>query len=156
MEKPGEDLSGMGAADAKEYIFHHITTLKLTEKRQGELVRAHEKWLSRVNLARSGGTEDLALAAQKEADAIQTELSAVETEITNLRAQIRRMRDQVAGLAARERSIDPDLLEQELVIARGGTPGEAVKPELERQLQDTEADAALEALKARMERGGRP
>ncbi|MDR2738942.1 MAG: DUF4349 domain-containing protein [Treponema sp.] len=156
MEKPGDDLSGMGAADAKEYIFHYITTLKLTEKRQVELVREREKWLSRVNLSRSRGMEDMARAAQGEADAIQTELSAVETEIANLKAQIRRMRDQVAGLAARERSIDPDLLEQEMLIALGGTPGEDVQPDLERQFQAAEADAALEALKARMKGEGRP
>jgi phage shock protein A len=154
MEKPGEDLSGMGAAEAKEYIFHHITTLKLTEKRQGELALEREKWLSRINLARSRGAEDLALAAQGEADTIQTELSAAETEIADLKAQIRRMRDQVAGLAARERSIDPDLLEQEMLIALGGTPGEEVKPDLERQFQTAEADAALEALKARMKNEG--
>jgi phage shock protein A len=156
MEKPGEDLSGMGAADAKEYIFHYITTLKLTEKRQGDLAREREQWLFRVNLARSKGTEDLALAARREADTIQAELSAVETEITDLKAQIRRMRDQVAGLAARERSVDPDLLEQEMLIALGGTPGEEITPDLERQFQAAEADAALEALKARMKGEGRP
>jgi phage shock protein A len=156
MEKPDEDLSGMGAVEAKEYIFHHITTLKLTEKKQGELVQEHEKWLSRVNLARSRGTEELALAAQGEADTIRTELSAVETEIADLKARIRRMRDQVAGLAARERSIDPDLLEQEMLIALGGTPGEEAKPDLERRFQAAETDAVLEALKAKMKDQGQP
>jgi phage shock protein A len=154
MEKPGQDLHGMGAVEAKEYIFHHIATLKLTEKRQGELAREREKWLSRVNLARSRGAEDLALAAQREADTIQTELSVVETEIADLKAQIRRMRGQVAGLAARERTIDPDLLEQEMLIALGGIPGEEAKLDLECQFQATEADAALEALKARMKNEG--
>jgi hypothetical protein len=66
------------------------------------------------------------------------------------------MRDQVAGLAARERSIDPDLLEQEMQIALGGTLGEDVQPDLEHQFQAAEADAALEVLKARMKGEGRP
>jgi phage shock protein A len=154
MAKPGEDLSGMGAAEAKEYIFHHITTLKLTEKRQDELAREREKWLSRVNLARSRGTEDLALAAQREADDIQAKLSGVEAEIADLKAQIRRMRDQVAGLAARERSVDPDLLEQELLMAAGYLPGDDEKAETERRFREMEktsaADAALEELKGKM------
>jgi phage shock protein A len=156
MEKPDEDLSGMGAADAKEYIFHHIAALKLTEKRRDELVLEREKWLSRVSLARSRGAEDLALAAQGEADTLRTALSAVEAEIADLKARIRRMRDQIAGLAARERSVDPDLLEQEMLIALGGTPGETITPDLERQFQAAEADAALDALKARMKGEGQP
>ncbi|MFP3042917.1 chromosome partitioning protein [Treponema primitia] len=156
MEKPSEDLSGMGAADAKEYIFHYITTLKLTEKKHAELKGEHEKWLSRLSLAQSRGAEDLILAAQTEADKAQEELSAIEAEITDLRSQIGRMREQLPGLAARERSIDPDLLEQELLIALGGTPGEEIKPDTERQFQIAEADAALEALKAKMNGEGQP
>ncbi|WP_232616713.1 chromosome partitioning protein [Treponema primitia] len=154
MEKLSEDLSGMGAADAKEYIFHYITTLKLTEKKHEELSREHEKWLSRLSLAQSRGVEDLILAAQIEADKAQEELSAIETEITDLKTQIRRMRDQLPGLAARERSIDPDLLEQEMLIALGETPGEEMKADTERQFQAVEADAALEALKAKMKGEG--
>jgi hypothetical protein len=66
------------------------------------------------------------------------------------------MRGQLAGLAARERSIDPDLLEQELLIARGGTPGETPAPNLERRFAAAEADAALEALKAKLKTAGQP
>jgi phage shock protein A len=150
MAQSPENLRGMGAADAKEYILHHITTLKLTERKHAELTGEHEKWLSRVHLARSRGTEDLALAAQGEADKLQAARDALAAEITDLKAHIQRMRDQLPGLAARERSVDPDLLEQELLIAMGGTPGEERKPDLERQFEATEADAALEALKAKM------
>jgi phage shock protein A len=154
MEQSPEDLNGMGAADAKEYIFHHITTLKLTEKKHEELKGEHEKWLARRTLAKSRGAEDLAIAAQGEADKIRAEREAIEAEIADLKARIQRMRDQLPGLAARERSIDPDLLEQELLIALGYTPGEETKPDLERQFQAAEADAALEALKAKLKTGG--
>jgi chromosome segregation ATPase len=141
----------MGAADAKEYIFHHITTLRLSEKRRGELVGEHEKWLSRVSLARSRGKEDLALAAQGEADKLRPELDSLAGEIAGLKAQIRRMRDQLPGLAARERSVDPDLLEQELLIALGSDMAD-----LDRQFEAVETDAALEALKAKLNPDGKP
>jgi phage shock protein A len=154
MEQALEDLRGMGAADAKDYIFHYITTLKLAEKKHGELIGEHEKWLSRVNLARSGSKESLALAAQAEADKLQAQLGALAGEIADLKARIQRMRDQLPGLAARERSVDPDLLEQELLIALGGSPGDDGKADLDRQFEAAEADAALEALKARMKPNG--
>jgi phage shock protein A len=155
MEQLPEDLSGMGAADAKEYIFRYITTLKLTEKKHGELKGEYEKWFARLNLAKSRSAEDLAVAAQGEVDKIQLERDAIETEIAAIKAQIQKMRGQLPGLAARERSIDPDLLEQELLIALGYTPGEDTKPELERQFAAAEADAALEALKAKLKTDGR-
>jgi phage shock protein A len=155
MEQSPEDLRGLGVADAKDYIFHYITTLKLTEKRQEELFDEHEKWLSRITLARSKGSEDLAQAAQGEADKLQAALDGLAAEIVDLKARIQRMRDQLAGLAARERSVDPDLLEQELVIAMGGTPGEEDKAALDRQFEAVETDAALEALKAKMKPEGR-
>jgi phage shock protein A len=159
MEQSPEDLRGMGAADAKEYIFHFITTLKLTEKKHEELAGEREKWLSRVDLARSKGAEELALAAQGEADKLQAEQDALAAEIDGLKAQIKRMGDQLPGLAARERSVDPDLLEQELLIALGETLGEARgengKADLDRQFKAAEADAALEALKTKMQSDGK-
>jgi hypothetical protein len=150
MEQSPEDLRGMGVADAKDYIFHYITTLKLTEKRHEELLAEHEKWLSRIALARSKGSEDLVQAARGEADKLQAALDGLAAEITDLKARIQRMRDQLAGLAARERSIDPDLLEQELIIAMGGVPGEEDKAALDRQFEAVETDAALQALKTKM------
>jgi phage shock protein A len=156
MEQSPEDLRGMGVADAKDYIFHHITTLKLTEKKHGELNGEYEKWLSRVNLARSGGKEDLALSAQGEAEKLQAERDALAAEIADLKARIQHMRDQLPGLAARERSIDPDLLEQELLIALGGAPGDDGKADLDRQFEAAETDAALEALKAKLKPNEKP
>jgi capsule polysaccharide export protein KpsE/RkpR len=151
MEPRPEDLIGMKAAEAREYIFHYISALKLTEKKYDELSSGYEKWLSRVSLAQSKGMADLAQEAQAKADAIQTERQGIEAEITGLKEQIRRMKDQIPGLAARERSIDPDLLEQELLIALGLTPGEELKPDIERRFETAEAEAALEALKTKME-----
>ncbi|AEF86829.1 hypothetical protein TREPR_3376 [Treponema primitia ZAS-2] len=155
-EFPADDLRGMGAVDAKEYIFHYITTLKLTEKKREECSTEYEKWAARVSLAQSRGAQDLAPQAQAEADKMQAQRDALDAEIAGLKGQIQRMRDQLPGLAARERSVDPDLLEQELLIALGLTPGEELKPGLERQFEEAEADAALEALKAKMKRDETP
>jgi phage shock protein A len=159
MEQSPEDLRGMGVADAKEYILHYITALKLAEKKHRELAGEQEKWLSRVKLAQSRGSEDLAQAAQGEADKLQAEQDALSTEIAGLKAQTQRMQDQLPGLAARERSIDPDLLEQELLIALGetlgGAQGEDGKADLDRQFKAAETDAALEALKMKMKSDGK-
>jgi hypothetical protein len=150
MEQPPENFHGLGVADAKEQIFHYIAALKLTEKKHDELAGEHKKWLDRISLARSRGAEDLARSAQGEADKLQAARDALAAEITDLKARIQGMRDQLPGVAARERSVDPDLLEQELLIALGGSPGDDGKATLDRQLKAVEADAALEALKAKL------
>jgi phage shock protein A len=152
MEQRIDDLRGMTPADAKEYIFHFIATLKLTEKNRAGLEAEQEKWRKREELARNKGAEDLAVEARRETERIQGKLESLSAEEAELKAQIETMRKQLPALAARERSIDPDLLEQELNIALGrdlaaGNPaGEA----LDRQFENMSADAALEALKAKM------
>ncbi|MDR2186180.1 MAG: chromosome partitioning protein [Treponema sp.] len=157
MDRKPDDLTGMDAAGAREYIFHFISTLKLTEKRQEELARESEKWNSRLELARSGGTADLVSEAEKAAVRIRTEADKTAAEIRELKNQIEAMRRQLPGLAARQRSINPDLLEQELLIAAGHNPRDekqAAARKLEDLEKETNAGAALEALKAKMSRSG--
>jgi len=64
------------------------------------------------------------------------------------------MRRQLPILAAQTRSIDPDLLEQELLMAVGFLPGEEEKAKSERTFSQMEkeaaADDALLQLKAKM------
>jgi phage shock protein A len=149
------DISGMNAAEAREYIFHHITTLKLTEKKIRELDGELSRWQDRAELARSKGAADLAAEAEKQMEAIRTKQSGLEEESAGLRAGIDRMRAQIPALGARERSVDPDLLEQELLIAAGYNPGEEEAARTDRQFRDLEkdndAEEALRALKAKME-----
>jgi hypothetical protein len=75
-------------------------------------------------------------------------------EAAGLRESIERMRRQLPGLAARQRSIDPDLLEQEMLIALGRNPGDEAAVGLERKMAGLEKTAgaadALAALKAKM------
>jgi len=144
-------LAGMSAAAAKEYIFSFVATLKLTEKELHALEDEAAKWKGRADLARSRGMADLLAEAEKEAERVTARVAVLRAEERTLKDQIDTMRRQLPGLAARERSIDADLLEQELLMALGQT-GEELKTEKDfRELEkEHAADAALEALKAKM------
>lgn len=153
-EKRPENLNGMDVGAAKEYIFHFISTLKLTEKKIQDLEEELSRWNSRIELAKSRDAADLALEAAGEAEKIRAQQAILAGEAAELKAQIEEMRKQLPGLAARERNIDPDLLEQELLIALGRMPGEEKQAETDRLFQqmekDSAAETALEALKAKM------
>ena len=159
-EKRPEDLSGLDVPAARDYILQHISTLKLTEKHILELEGDISRWKGRVELAHSRGASDLAREAAAEAERLETKKAALSQEAADLKAMIEKMRLQLPGLAARERSVDPDLLEQELLIMAGLFPGEGEKAALERNFAEMEkqaaADTALEALKAKMKNGAAP
>jgi predicted RNase H-like nuclease (RuvC/YqgF family) len=152
MEQRIDDLRGMNPADAKEYVFRFIAALKLTEKSRAEFEAEQEKWQKREELARNKGAEDLAVEARRETERIQGKIDSLAAEEAELKAQIETMRKQLPALAARERSIDPDLLEQELNIVLGKdlAAGDPSAPTLDRRFESVNADAALEALKAKM------
>ncbi|MCL2380679.1 MAG: chromosome partitioning protein [Treponema sp.] len=148
------NLSGMSAAAAKEYIFGFIATLKLTEKERLALEDEAARWKGRVDLARSRGMADLLSGAEKEAERLYARLSALREEESALKGHIDAMRRQLPGLAARERSVDPDVLEQELLMALGRTEETAGTEKAFRELEKSAAaDTALQALKAKMKEG---
>ena len=145
------NLASMNAAAAKEYIHGFITTLKLTEKEIRSLEDDEVKWKSRVELARSRGMNDLLSEAEKEAERINVKLTGLKEEERTLRERITVMHRQLPGLAARERSIDPDLLEQELLMTLGLTEEEAGTERTFRKLEkENAAHEALEALKVKV------
>ena len=151
MEEEAANLAGMSAAAAKDYIFSFIATLKLTEKEICSLQDDAAKWKSRADLARSRGMAQLLAEAEKEAERVNAKLAGLQEEAHALKERIDSMRRQLPGLAARERSIDADLLEQEFLMALGYA-GE--NPETERAFRQMEkenaASAALEILKTKM------
>jgi phage shock protein A len=154
MENGPVKLDGMGAAAAKEYILSLIMALKLTEKEIRSLEEDAAKWKGRAGLARSRGKDDLASEAEKEAERAEKKIAGLREEENSLRGQIEAARRQLPALAARERSIDPDLLEQELLIAMGHTEEEAESGRAFRKLEkDSYADSALEALKEKLKKG---
>jgi phage shock protein A len=158
MEKKPEDLSGMDAASAKEYILHYMTGLNLTKKKIEDLDKDILKWKSREELAAARLASALEEEARAQAGALTAQRAVLQQEADEWEAQIKNMRAQLPGLAARERSIDPDLLEQELLIAAGRMPGDDEKRDSEQALEDLEkqsaVDTELAALKARMAMAG--
>ncbi|MDR0707507.1 MAG: chromosome partitioning protein [Treponema sp.] len=149
-----DDISGLDPVSAREYIAQYITTLKLQEKESETSAADLSLWESRATLARSRGMEELALQAEKEASLIRSRKSALDADIETLKLQIEKMKKQLSLLASRARSVDPDVLEQELLMAAGHLPGDEEKAALERDLKTLEkeasADAALAALKMKM------
>jgi len=153
------NLAGMSAAAAKEYILGFAAALKLTEKEIRSLEEDAAKWQGRAGLARSRGMSGLAAEAEREAAGTAARLDTLREEARTLKNQIDSMRRQLPGLAARERSVDPDLLEQELLMTLGQSGEEAKTEKAFRELEKEDAaDAALQALKARMtgQADGRP
>ena len=118
------DLKGLDVASAKEYILGHISSLKLTEKQLERLNEEEAKWERRAILAREQGNMDLLSEAIKEWENIRNQKTTLENEAQDLRVRIDNLKQQFTLLPARERSIDPDLLEQELLILSGRMPGD--------------------------------
>ena len=145
------DLTGMDAAGARKYILEFITTLKLTEMDIDSLEKDAARWKNRAVLARSQDADGLVKEAESELEKVNLKLPVLREEERTLKGQIAAMRRQLPGLAARERSIDADLLEQELLTILGRTEEEAKMERAFQKLEkDKAADTALEALKARM------
>jgi phage shock protein A len=154
MENDLIKLDGMSAAAAKDYILSLITTLKLTEKEIHSLEEDAAKCKRRIELARSNGKNDLASEAEKEAEGIENKIAGLYEEEKSLKNQTEQIRRQLPALAARERSIDADLLEQELLIALGQTEEEAETERAFKKLEkDSAADSALQALKEKLIEG---
>ena len=141
----------MNAAEAKDTILALITTLKLTQKeiclQEGEAA----KWKNRVELARSKGAVDLLGEAERELERINARLAGLKDEEQSYKEEIDVLRRRLPGIAARERSIDPYLLEQELLMAIGLTEEDVKTDKAFRELEkNAAADAALEELKDKM------
>jgi phage shock protein A len=145
------DLTGMNVKEAKEYILNFFATLKLTQKEISALEEEAVKWKNRIELARTKGMQDILAEAEREAENVSAKLAGLREEELSLKNGIDDMRRQLPGLAARERSVDPDLLEQELLMALGQTEEDAATERAFKKLEkENAADMALEALKTKM------
>ncbi|MDR2767746.1 MAG: chromosome partitioning protein [Treponema sp.] len=151
-------IAGMTVPQARELIGAHIIQVKLNEKQCAALEAEAAKWRGRAELARSKNAADLQAEAERLAAAAETKLAALKAETAELAADIKRLFRQLPALAARERSVDPDLLLQELLISAGMNPGEEALLGVERKFAALEKDAAagaeLAALKAKLAGGG--
>ena len=143
-------------SNAKEIIFGYISTLKLTEKQLHGLEPELVKWKTRAELAKSKGYPELALEAEKEIEQIKNKQQRLVIEISELKSKIEEMLRKLPILALNERSIDPDLLIQELLITAGYLPGEEKEACNNRLFYEMEkevaAEVALSELKAKMKK----
>lgn len=151
IEQKPDDLFGMNLANAMEYIHAHLATLKLLEKKLSSLETEQEKWTNRLHLAQQKKISDLITAAETEIEKTKNEYERITEEITILKAEVEKMRSQIPNIASKERTIDPDLLQQELIIANGKLPendtDEILKYELAHLEEESAIEAALERLK---------
>jgi len=145
----------MNAADAREYLFSLTAGLKIAEKRLAEARSDAALWDRRAALAhaRDAGA-DLEAAARDKAAEARSLIETLEREAAETRRMIEEARREMPGRAARERRVDPDLLQQELLMAQGIDPGDEATAARERKLAQLEAEQAAEdalaALKARV------
>jgi phage shock protein A len=151
MDERIDDLSGMNAAEAKEYVLLHSTSLKLNRKRAGELEESLKKWNSRVELALSQEEADLAILAEREVRSIEAELEDLKRENAGLERALEGM---IASLRVMTGSGlsggDPRLLEQELLSVLGYLPGDEKKAEMDREFRKIEGERAAEEELARL------
>ena len=141
--------------EMQQSVLALITTLKLTQKEIHSLEDEAAKWKNRVELARSKGENDLLREAERELERIEVRLTVLKEEEQNYIEEIEVLRRQLPGIAARERSrergIDPDILEQELLMSIGLTEEEVKTERSFRELEkNAAADAALEELKTKL------
>ena len=87
----------------------------------------------------------MAQEAEKQVERATEQKNSLSAEIAELKSQIETMRKHLPGLAARERIIDPDLLEQELLIVTGYSRGDEELAATDRRLKELEQSATLDA-----------
>ena len=154
METKFDSLDGLDSAGAKEYILGLLSTLKMTEKEIEKLKEEEYKWDQRIKLAIQKREPGLEQEAVKEREKIGIRRTELEAEASGLLLTIEKLKTELRILPAKERSIDPDLLEQELLILAGRMPGDEKEAARDRAFekleQEATADAALDALKAKM------
>jgi phage shock protein A len=145
------DLSGLDQDAAKEYILAHIIQIKLNEKETAAMEAEAATWQERAALAAGKGESGLAGEAETRAAALRDKAAAIRGETRTLQAVTERMLRRFPALNAGKRSVDPDLLLQELLIAAGRDPGSEAELALEQRLtrlsDDAAAEEALAALK---------
>lgn len=148
------DLGDMDTAQAREYVAAHISSLKLNQKKLFELKEEIKKWTERQRLAQAAADNELSAAAEIKLNNLHESHAALEAETAELHTLTEKLKKQLSTAGIRLRSVDPDLLLQELIIASGGMPGSedelAAKQEQEKAFSQHEADARLAELKQKM------
>jgi chromosome segregation ATPase len=147
------EISKLDFASAQEMLLAYMTDIKTHEKDIETVKRDVALWRSRVALAESKGLAELANGARKQLGESEEKLSQIEASKAELVADAQRIKEAIPGIKAKERSIDPDLLQAQLSMMTG----ESLDPEkarLDKELSALDAapksDSALDELKRKM------
>ncbi len=140
------DIEGLDPRQATEYVLAFITTMKQTEKALAAAAEDENLWTRRVTLARSRGDEGLAAQAQARLSDATAKRAGLEAELADLRAKVAALKEKLKKIRMTgTRLVDTDLLLAQLEMLVGP------KDPLAGPIKAAEADAALDALKKKME-----
>jgi len=142
-----EELSRLDYQGAMDMLFAYTTDIKRHEKDMDALRKEIGLWSSRVTLAEGKGLAELAGAAKAQLAQLNGKLAEIEASRAELARDAQRIKESLSGIKAKERSIDPDLLQAELSMMTGEAldPGKA---KLERELSALEGAAGTSAAGA--------
>jgi len=148
-----EELSRLDYDGAMNLLFAYTTDIKRADKEIEALQKEIALWTSRVSLAEGKGLTELVAGARAQLGQLEAKVADIHASRAEMERDAGRIKEALPGIKARERSIDPDLLQAELSMMTG----EALDPEkakLDRELDalsktDASADP-LAALKRKM------
>ena len=140
------DLSGLDPAEARQYVTAYIQSLKETERQRRKQEEELGLWRNRAKLASVQGQPDLAEQAASRAQEIQGQVDRLVAEERDLKTKVGILKEKLQGVGHRfEPSVNSELLLAGIDLLAGE------RDETEERIRETEADAALDALKRRLE-----
>jgi hypothetical protein len=142
------DLEGMNPQQATEYVLAFITTLKQTEKAVFAAEEEANLWTRRVALAAAKGDAGLTAQAQARLSDAVAKKARLEAELADLKTKVGVLKEKLIRIRMMGgRLIDTDLLLAQLQMVVGP------KDELAGKMKNEETNAALDALKKKMDDG---
>ena len=143
-DRPLFDISGMTAADAKDYVFSLATHLKQVEAEIETIKADSARWQERAALAERQGLAELRQQAVDTVNGLASKQTERETEAREFRVGLDHLKKQLALLPLTERTVNTDALLESLIQLAG--PVDDVTP----AAKQAEADEALAALKKKL------
>jgi phage shock protein A len=142
------DLDGLDPRQAREYVLGFITTLKQTEKAVFAAEEEANLWTRRVALAAAKGDAVLTAQAQARLSDAVAKKARLEAELADLKTKVSVLKDKLVRIRMTGgRLVDTDLLLAQLQMVVGP------KDELAGMMKNEETNAALDALKKKMDGG---
>lgn len=144
------DLSNLSPEAAREYVLAFLTALKQTTIQRRQVEQELDTWRGRLKLAQDRGAADLAGKAQGIVGGLEGKLATLAAEESDLEGKARILKENLRRVQMTgTRLVDTDLLQAELDMAVG--EDKAAEIATDQALRSTQADAALQELKRKLE-----